>query len=129
MPTLTQAPALGDLLKREFDPNYCRETVRLAAGDALPLGTVLGRIAASGQYAPSPASAVAGKEGAEIACAVLLHDVAASAETRQALILARGPAIVAEAQLAFDASVNDPAKKAAKLEQLAAHGLVARTTV
>lgn len=129
MPVLTQAPVLGDLVKREFDPNYCRETVLLAAGDALPRGAVLGRIAASGQYVPSPAAAVAGKEGAEIACAVLLHDVPASAQARPALVLARGPAIVAEAMLSFDPSVNDAAKQAAKLEQLSAHGLVARTTV
>ena len=32
MTVLTSPATLGDLLKREFDPNYSRETVTLKAG-------------------------------------------------------------------------------------------------
>lgn len=126
MPTLTASPTLGDLLKHEYDKDYCRESAVLAAGDALPIGTVLGRVAASGQYKPATAS---GSDGAQIACAVLLVDVAASAQPRPALILARGPAIVSSAALSFDASVDTAEERAEKLAQLSAHGIVARTTV
>lgn len=126
MPTLTASPTLGDLLKHEYDKDYCREAVLLAPGDALPAGTVLGRIASSGQYKSATAT---GSDGAQIACAVLLVEVAASAQPRPALILARGPAIVSAAALSFDASVDAEAGRAEKLAQLSAHGIVARPTV
>ena len=38
----------GDLIKRESDPDYTRETVTLKAGAAYPLGAVLGRITLDG---------------------------------------------------------------------------------
>lgn len=129
MPVITDKPALGDLLKREYDKDYCREIVSLAAGDALPAGTVLGRIAASGQYVAAPAAATSGQEGAEIACAVLLEDAPASASARRALALVRGPAIVSAAALLHHASVDTDAERAAKRAQLAAFGIVVRDTV
>lgn len=129
MPALTQETTLGDLLKREYDADYCRETIALAAGDALPAGAVLGRIAATGVHVLSPAAAAAGQEGAEIACAVLLEPAAASGAARTALALVRGPAIVADGALVFASSVDDADKRAAKIDQLAAHGIVARKTV
>lgn len=56
MPVLTQAPTLGDLLKYELNGNYSRETVTLEAGTDYALGSVLGRITASGKYRLSPAA-------------------------------------------------------------------------
>ncbi len=54
MSTPLISPAtLGDLIKRESDPDYTRETVTLKAGTAYPLGAVLGRITATGGY-PTP---------------------------------------------------------------------------
>ena len=94
---LISPSTLGDLIKRESDPDYTRETVTLKAGAAYPLGAVLGRITATGVYALSPAASIAGLEGAEIASAVLLHPVAASDTDTQAVVLARGQVIVAEA--------------------------------
>ena len=127
MSTPLISPAtLGDLIKRESDPDYTRETVTLKAGTAYPLGAVLGRITADGKYTFSPAASTTGTEGAEIACAVLLHPVAASATDTQAVILARGQVIVADRALAFDASVADAAAQSIKHQQLAAHGIVVR---
>ena len=127
MSTPLISPAtLGDLIKRESDPDYTRETVTLKAGAAYPLGAVLGRITADGKYTFSPAASTTGTEGAEIACAVLLHPVAASATDTQAVILARGQVIVADRALAFDASVTDAAAQSLKHQQLAAHGIVVR---
>ncbi|MDR4125564.1 head decoration protein [Yanghanlia caeni] len=123
---LISPSTLGDLIKRESDPDYTRETVTLKAGAAYPLGAVLGRITATGVYTFSPAAATTGIEGAEIACAVLLHPVAASNVDTQAVVLARGPVIVADRALAFDASVTDAAAKSLKHQQLAAHGIVVR---
>ena len=127
MSTPLISPAtLGDLIKRESDPDYTRETVTLKAGTAYPLGAVLGRITADGKYTFSPVASTTGTEGAEIACAVLLHPVAASATDTQAVILARGQVIVADRALAFDASITDAAAQSLKHQQLAAHGIVVR---
>lgn len=126
MPVLVQPPTLGHLLKYELNGHYCRETVTLKAGAGYPLGSVLGRIAASGKYRLSPAAAVAGDEGAETARAVLLEAVDATAGDRTALVLARGPAIVSKAALVFDPSVDQPAEIAAKHAELSSAGIVPR---
>ena len=123
---LISPATLGDLIKRESDPDYTRETVTLKAGTAYSLGAVLGRITATGVYAFSPAASTTGIEGAEIANAVLLHPVAASATDTQAVVLARGQVIVADHALTFDASVTDAAAQSLKHQQLAAHGIVVR---
>ena len=127
MSTPLISPAtLGDLVKRESDPDYTRESVTLKASTAYPLGAVLGRITADGKYTFSPAASTTGTEGAEIANAMLLHPVAASATDTQAVVLARGQVIVADRALAFDATVTDAAAQSLKHQQLAAHGIVVR---
>jgi hypothetical protein len=123
---LISPATLGDLIKREFDPDYTRESVTLKAGTSYPLGAVLGRITATGVYTLSPAASATGLEGAEIANAVLLHPVAASDTDTQAVVLARGPVIVADRDLIFDDSVADAAGQSLKHQQLAAHGIVVR---
>ena len=127
MSTPLIAPAvLGDLVKREVDPDYSRETVTLKAGIAYSVGAVLGRVTATSLYALSPATSTTGLEGVEIACAVLLASVPMSDTDRPALALVRGPAIVADRALAFDASIADAAALSLKHQQLAAHGIVVR---
>ena len=70
---LISPSTLGDLIKRESDPDYTRETVTLKAGTAYPLGAVLGRITASGKFAKHDPAA---SNGAEKAIAILAYDVA-----------------------------------------------------
>jgi hypothetical protein len=129
MPVLTASPTLGDLLKFELNASYSRETVTLKVGTSYPLGAVLGRITAGGEYRLSPAAEVVGDEGAEMAVAILLQAVDATDGAAVGLIAARGPVILAEGVLAFDTSVDQPDERTAKISQLAAQGLVARTTV
>ena len=50
MPVLTEPPSMGDVLKYEVNPNYTREVVTLLAGLPYPVGSVLGKITASGKY-------------------------------------------------------------------------------
>lgn len=128
MPVLTMAPTLGDLLKYELNASYCREAVTLKGGTSYPLGSVLGRITASGKYRLAPAAAVTGDEGAEVAAAVLIEAVDATAGDSTGLVVARGPAIVSKAMLVLDVSVDDAAKTAAKHAQLSAAGVVPRDT-
>ena len=128
MPVLTKSPTLGDLLKYELDGNYCREIVTLKAGTSYALGAALGRITASGKYRLSPAAEVTGDEGAEVASAVLIEAVDATAGDQEGLVVARGPVIVSKAALVLDASVDQPAEIAAKHAELSAAGIVPRDT-
>lgn len=125
MTVLTQPATMGDVLKFEVNPNYTRETVTLLAGTAYPVSSVLGRITASGKYTLSPET---GADGSETALGVLLYAVDATLSDAIGLLLARGPAIVSRAALAFDASVDDAPKIDAKLGQLTALGIIPRDT-
>jgi hypothetical protein len=128
MPVLTQNRTLGDLLKYELNGSYNREVVTLKAGTNYAAGSVLGRITASGVYRLSPHAVVTGDEGAEVAVAVLVEAVDATAGQAKGVVVARGPAIVSKDQLVFDASVNDAAKRNAKYSQLVYAGIVPRDT-
>ncbi len=123
MPVLTQPPSMGDLLKYEENPDYCRESVTLLAGTNYPLGAVLGQISASGKYKLSTDT---GTDGAQTAVAVLIEAVDATVADATGLIVARGPVIVSKAQLNYDATVGTAAKIATKEGQLAAAGIVPR---
>ncbi len=124
MPSLTMAPTQGDLVKYDDNPDYTRETVTLLAGTSYPLGAVLGKITASGKYKLATAT---GTDGAQVASAVLIEAVDATAADAPGVVLARGPAIVSDAQLVYDATVTTAAHKAAKIDQLKAAGIVPRT--
>jgi hypothetical protein len=128
MPTLIKGPSLGDLLKYELNGSYNRESITLKSGINYPLGAVLGEITASSKYRFSPAAQVVGDEGAETATAVLIEAVDATAGDKVGLVVARGPVIVSKDALVFDASVDQAAEKIAKHVQLAATGIVSRTT-
>ena len=125
MTVLTQPPSMGDVLKYEVNPNYTRETITLLAGAAYPVGSVLGRITASGKYKLATSG---GSDGAQTAAAVLVFAVYATLADAVGLVVARGPAIVSRAALTYDASVDDGTKITTKIGQLAAAGIVARDT-
>ena len=126
MPVLTEPPSMGDVLKYEVNPNYTREVVTLLAGMPYPVGAVLGRITASGKYKLATSG---GTDGAQTASAVLLYGVDATLADATGIVVARGPAIVSRAALAYDATVDDGAKITTKIGQLAAVGIVARDGV
>ena len=125
MTVLTQPPSQGDLLKFEVNPNYSREIVTLLLGMPYPVGSVLGKITASGKYKLATSG---GTDGAQTAAAVLLYAVDATLADATGIVLVRGPAIVSRAALAYDGSVDDTAKITTKLGQLTALGIVARDT-
>ena len=125
MTVLTQPPSMGDVLKYEVNPNYTRETVTLLAGTAYPVGSVLGRITASGKYKLATSG---GSDGAQTASAVLLYAVDATLADATGIVVVRGPSIVSRAGLAYDGTVDDGAKITTKLGQLGALGIIARDT-
>ena len=123
MPVLTEQPSMGDVLKYEVNPNYTREVITLLQGQPYPVGSVLGKITASGKYTLSPAT---GADGSQVASAVLLYAVDATLADAVGIVVARGPSIVSRAGLAYDATVDDGAKITTKIGQLAAVGIIAR---
>ncbi|CAN1576389.1 Head decoration protein D [Paracoccaceae bacterium] len=126
MPVLTEQPSMGDVLKYEVNPNYTREVITLLQGLPYPVGSVLGKITASGKYTLSAAT---GADGAQVAVAVLLYPVNATLADATGIVVARGPSIVSRAGLAYEGTVNDAAKITAKIAQLAAVGIIARDGV
>lgn len=123
MSVLTQPPSMGDVLKYEVNPNYTREIVTLLEGMPYPVGSVLGKISASGKYKLATSG---GTDGAQTAVAVLLYAVDATLADATGIVVARGPSIVSREGLAYDASVDDSAKITTKLGQLAAVGIIPR---
>ncbi|WP_296643875.1 head decoration protein [Roseinatronobacter sp.] len=126
MPVLTEQPSMGDVLKYEVNPNYTREVITLLQGMSYPVGSVLGRITASGKYKLATSG---GSDGAQTASAVLLYPVDATLSDAEGIVVMRGPAIVSRAGLAYDATVDDGSKITTKIGQLATVGIIARDGV
>ena len=125
MPTLTQAPSQGDVVKFQINPNYTNEAVTLLLGTNYKSGAVLGKITASGKYKLAVVGAV---DGSAVAVAVLLNPADATLADATGIILARGPVIVSKAALVFDVSVNTAPLTATKYAELTAVGIVPRTS-
>jgi len=125
MAPLTQSPTMGDVLKYSENPNYTNESVTLLTGTNYKVGSVLGKITASGKYKLAAVGAV---DGSAIAVAVLLTATDATAGDATGVILARGPAIVSKAALVFDATVNDAPKTATKHAELTTALIVPRSS-
>lgn len=123
MTALVKLPTPSDVLKYEVEPNYTRDVITLLAGMPYPVGSVLGKVTASGKYKLATSG---GTDGAQTAVAVLLYPVDATLADAQGIVVARGPSIVSRAALAYDVTVNDGAKITTKLGQLAAVGIIAR---
>jgi hypothetical protein len=122
MPTLTQAPNLGDLLKYEAPNLYSREPATVAAGQNLPLGAVVGRVTATGKLAALDPSAT---DGTEVAAGVLGNAVDATLIDREDAILIARHAIVARGALIWPAGLS-AAQRAAAIAQLEARGILVR---
>ncbi len=103
-----------------------RETITIKSGAGkIDAGTVLGKIAASGKYIPSPNAVVVGSEGAETATAILGYGVDATSSDVD-VVAVTNDAEVKSPMLIFDASVDDSTKRNSKLTQLRAVGIKAR---
>ena len=114
---------LGDLLKYEADKNYCRETMTVAEGQNLKMGTVVGVITESGKAKIVSISADE-SDGSDAAFGVLLEDVDATSGDKKALVVARD-AIVASDYVVFPDGASDDQKKAIK-RALESRGIVIR---
>ena len=122
---------LSDVLKHQYgvESNFTQERVIVneASGLTYGIGTVLGKVTATGKYKRQEASAV---DGSQTAAAVVLEDKAVTAATDTGvLVLVRGPAIVNKARLVMGASTDLQAEKDAVYASLAALGILANTGI
>lgn len=120
----------SNLVKHELWPEtgYCRKevTVNEAAAKTYAVGTVLGKVTATGKYKIAVETAV---DGSKVAAAVVISDasIGAAVDTKL-VVLVKGPAEVSQGALVLDATYNDQAKKDAVYASLEAVGINILTT-
>lgn len=121
----------SNLVKQELFPeqgfNYDVVTVNEAAIKTYAVGTVLGKVTASGKYKICVQTAV---DGSQTAAALVVGDQTIPATTdTKVLAMVRGPAIVSKDALVLDASHDLQAEKDAIYASLTALGILVAPTV
>lgn len=120
----TDKTKLSHLLKQELwaEIAYCREVVIVndAAG-TLDIGTVLGKVTATGKFKRAVQSASDGSQNAA-AIVIAVKAIAGTTDTK-VLALVRGPASVSKAGLILDATYDTDAEKEAVYASLLALGI------
>lgn len=118
----TDTKRLSNLLKEELWPQigYCREvvTVNEAAAKTYVVGTVLGKVTASGKYKIAVESSV---DGSKVGAAVVIADASIAATTDTKLVvLVKGPNAVSKGALVLDTTYDNDTKKNVLYADLAA---------
>lgn len=119
----TDSTRFSGVIKYEFQPElgYCREAVVLNdTAQTLKVGAVLGKVTATGKYKLSLSGA---SDGSQTPVAVYIADVnglsrdlvLANGVDTKVLVIARGPAIVADAGLQLGTGHTTASVKAALL--------------
>ena len=121
----------SNLVKQELWPatGFCRKEVVVneAAAKTYAVGTVLGKVTATGKYKIAVETAV---DGSKVAAAIVISDAAIGAAVDTKLVvLVKGPAEVSIGALVLDATYDNQAKKDAVYASLEAAGINVMTTV
>ena len=133
----TDSARLSTVVKYELEPNLgvCREVVVINdAAQNLKVGTVLGKVTATGKFKLQDAASA---DGSQTAAAIyigdilgLSHDLAIPGATdTKVLVLARGPAIVAKGALIVGAGTTTAPQLQSVYDALKAVGIYAETTI
>lgn len=120
----------SNLVKQELWPatGFCRKEVVVneAAAKTYAVGTVLGKVTATGKYKIAVETAV---DGSKVAAAIVIadHSIAAATDTK-IVVLVKGPAEVSIGALVLDATYDNQAKKDAVYASLEAVNINCLTT-
>lgn len=135
----TEQDRLSNLIKKydDFDNTELFNdvvTVNEASGVTYKVGTVLGKITASGKYIVSKQAAADGSQNPVAIfigdSAGLAQDTAITAATdTKVLVLSRGKVVVSKDALLLDSSFSSQAQKDAAYASLKAVGILVETTV
>lgn len=123
MPSKTLAAPLSDLVLAEVLTAWSRDKVLIGAGSVVQPGTVLAKNAA-GEYNPVN---FAGANGAQLAVAVAIETVDASAAAKKGMAMARG-CVLDTASLLWPAGATD-LQKAGAIARLNDLGLLIRAAL
>lgn len=137
--TKGQYVTLSGLIKK-YDapeaPEFFNDVVvvNTAGVVTIPLGTVLGKVTATGKYIPAVETAV---DGSKVAAAIYIGDfqgavlptTTVAATDTNVLALTRGKVVVAKSALVVDATYNDATKLGVLYASLKALGIFAETTI
>lgn len=130
MPTFTEGLRPGEALLSEGNGQITREVATVVAGSGvISPGAVLGKFttgANAGKYSLAPNAAADPDVGNQTAVAVALYGCDATNADQKITILARAAEVKGDA-LVYHSTVNDATKKAAKVAQLAAVGIIVRS--
>lgn len=113
--SMNRPKLLSDLLVREVEPEISRETITVLAGSGtdrvLSMGTVVGKITASGKIVALTPGA---SDGSQTAWGVVLDDVTAPVGTdATGLAFANGPVLLRAEAIVWPAGISDANKNAA----------------
>ena len=127
----TDTARQSNLIKQELWPatGFCRKevTVNEVAAKSYVVGTVLGKVTASGKYKIAVQTAV---DGSAVAAALVIGaaSIAASTDTK-IVVLVKGPAEVSKGALVLDSTYDDDTKKGVVYASLEALNINVLTTV
>lgn len=120
--TFNEPVALSDVVKF-YESDYSTEEVTIVSGaGVLEIGTVLGRITASGNW---NACNVDATDGSQAAAGILAERIDATSGARQAIVIVRR-ATVSLLGLRWHANTNTTNERNAAIAQLAALGIITR---
>lgn len=120
----TENNHLGDLLLIEVHPRWTRRKAVVVAASGAALGTVLGKVTATGKYQPLDLTA---DTGIENAAAVLITNLDADAGDQSAVVIERGAVVNVDA-LVWPDGIS-AGEKTAALAQLTALGVLSETVL
>jgi Bacteriophage lambda head decoration protein D len=127
----TENYRFSHLVKAELWPEkaYCRSvlTANETAATTYNVGTILGKVTATGKYKVCVQNA---SDGSQTPAGLVLADytVAAATDTK-VLVLVKGPAAVSSGALKFDASFGTQAQKDTAIASIEALGVQVLATV
>ena len=123
MTVYTEGRHAAEFVLSEANGGRSRDTITIVSGaGVVKVGTVLGKLTASGKYTPSPA---AGADGSQTGAAITLYEVdATSADVVVAAIVR--DAEVNKNLLTYEGTVDQPAEKVTKNGELATVGIITR---
>ena len=120
-------PKIGNLVKHEYgrEHGYCREvlTVNEAAAEEYSIGSLVGKVTATGKYKLVDPTA---GDGSEVVAGIVIENKSIPATTdTDVVVMVRGNAIVADQAIVFDKTFDAGQKAAAKAE-IEALGILVR---
>lgn len=104
MDKFTQKDNIGDIIRYELERNYTRETVVIKAGQKLEVGSLLGKVTTDSKCTlPTTGE----DDGSKKVIGILLENIDATDGDKEAVMLARGPAIILDTALKYNQNATE----------------------